>query len=117
MFRFVLSIAVLAQGALAIGGPFVFWGIEPLQQVHIGAIQRINGESLQRLYSEAEAIVIFVRNASSTRLKAETYPSFTSLLTHNPWTYLAQDSLSADPADFNTYTEVGGHIDNDLQIE
>lgn len=107
MFKFLVTIAVLAQGTFAIGGPFVFWGIEPLQNVHVGALQRLNDVSLQKIYSEAEAIVVFVRNASAPTVKTENYPSFVSMLNHHPWTYLAQDVLAVEPADMNSYTEVG----------
>lgn len=85
----------------------MFWGIEPLQHVHVGALQRLKDVSLQKIYSEAEAIVVFVRNISAPAVKTESYPNFVQMLNHHPWTYLAQNVLDADPADMNSYTEVG----------
>lgn len=107
MFKLLITIAVLAKGAFAFGGPYVFWGIKPLQHVHVGALQQFSDESLQQIYSEAEAIIVFLRNASSPKVKSENYPNFVSMLNHHPWTYLAKDILAANPADKNSYTEVG----------
>lgn len=106
MFKFLLGCAVLAQGAFAFGGPFVFWGIEPLKHVHVGALQRLNEDTLHRIYGKAEAVVVFVRNASSVAVTTDTYPSFTALLMRHPWSYLAQDTLAIEPEDINTNTEV-----------
>lgn len=103
---FVLALALAVQGATAISGPFVLWGVDSLQQLQVGPLQEISADALQALYTKASKVLVFGRNANSEPVKKNAYPKFTTLLNRHPWTYLAQDVLAIGPAEKNENTEV-----------
>lgn len=86
-------------------GPFILWGRDELKTVDTSALERIDDKLLRNIYSEATAIVMFLRN-SSTSLNDENYPTFRELIGKSEWAYLPQHWLSSDPVDYNVNAEV-----------
>lgn len=87
-------------------GPFIMWGREDLKNVEISALQGLDDTTLQNIYTESSAIILFVRN-SSMQLSEENFPSFKNLLNENKYyVYLTQHWLPSDPMDYNVNTEV-----------
>lgn len=86
-------------------GPYFMWGIDSLKTVKLNGLESIDDQVLRDLYSEASAIIVFLRNCS-IELTADNYPSLKSLTTKSPWTYTTQKWLSADPINYNVNTEI-----------
>lgn len=96
------------MGALATSysGPFVLWGRDDLKQVDLAALQRLDDKVMRNIFSEATAIVLFVRNTTSGALSSENYPGFRQMVQQTQWTYLPQHWLTSDPVDYNVNAEV-----------
>lgn len=102
----VLLVAASHLSVAALQGPFVLWGTSRLQSTRVGAIQRLDDETLREIYAEAETIVVFVRNASLGPMRSDMYPGFGELLLKHNWVYLPQRTLTLDPLDFNGNAEI-----------
>ncbi|KAH8382279.1 hypothetical protein KR009_002673 [Drosophila setifemur] len=91
----------------SISGPFIFWGTSGVTEVQPQALVDSSSVelSLTQLFSEAKAIVVFVRNATS-RLEGTKYPLFQNLVKSGPWTYLPQRNLAAEPFGHNANIKV-----------
>lgn len=112
-YYYILSIisCVLAN----YNGPFLLWGRDELQNIDVSALQSVDDRILQNIYSDASAIVLFVRNASG-RLSEENFPEFRKLVQSNSYVYLTQQSLSTNPVDFNVNAEVSDTINRILDL-
>ncbi|KAL7011713.1 hypothetical protein ACKWTF_014398 [Chironomus riparius] len=86
-------------------GPFLLWGVENLNEMKIPALQAIEDQNLQDIYTKASAIVIFIRNAT-TKLSYENFPELSDIINKNEWLYLPQELLSSDPLDYNVNANV-----------
>ncbi|XP_055385139.1 uncharacterized protein LOC129614516 [Condylostylus longicornis] len=86
-------------------GPFLLWGHNNLEHENLPALEAMNERSLTLMYSEAKAIILFVRNGTS-KLNKENFPNFSSMISQNRWVYLPQEHLPAEPVDFNSNVEV-----------
>lgn len=107
MLKFLVilsSVCVLVTQA-TFTGPFMLWGRDELKAIDTSALERIDDKLLRNIYSEATAIVMFLRN-SSTSLNEENYPTFKELIGSSEWAYLPQHWLSSDPVDYNVNAEV-----------
>jgi hypothetical protein len=120
----ILSLSIIASSTNAsYAGPFLFWGKENLNNLKIPTLQgkkkksrkkffykllffsAIDDKVLRDIYSEASAIVVFVRNAS-IKLNYENFPKLSEIIGTTEWLYLPQDVLSSDPLEYNVNAEV-----------
>lgn len=110
MYSFIICYCMLSALLTAVwanyNGPFIFWGRDELKNYDISALQNLDEKHLQHIYSDASAIMLFIRNASSGRLSEATFPEFRKILQDNSYLYLTQYSLPASPVDFNENAEV-----------
>lgn len=106
MFRLFIVQSVICCALGSFTGPFVLWGREELKTVELSALERLDDKVLRNIYSEATAIVMFLRNASSSSLSEENYPSFKKVISKTEWAYLPQHWLTSDPVDYNVNAEV-----------
>jgi hypothetical protein len=86
-------------------GPFLFWGIDELRDIEVSALEGIEDKVLRDLYSNAGAVVIFLRNGT-TKLNAKDFHSFKDIIDGNGFLYLPQQYLTSDPLDYNVNAEV-----------
>ncbi|CRL07970.1 CLUMA_CG020835, isoform A [Clunio marinus] len=86
-------------------GPFLFWGMENLDELKVPTLQAIDDKVLRDVYSGASSIVVFIRNATN-KLNYENFPKLSELIGKNEWLYLPQSSLSSDPLEYNVNAEV-----------
>lgn len=86
-------------------GPFIMWGRKELKNIEISSLQGLDDSILRNIYSEAPAIILFVRNGTS-RLSDENFPMFQNLIKKTKFIYLPQHWLSSDPVDYNVNAEV-----------
>lgn len=101
VFGALLSIsAALAEYT----GPYLFWGMPRLESLENSALNP-DEEVLKDIYSEASAVMIFLKN-SSHPLSSEHYPSLENLLADRKSAYMSQSVLIYDPTDLNMHTEV-----------
>lgn len=112
----LLSVA-LGSCSASIAGPFIFWGHSRVSGLQSQALVDSNSRELPltQLFTEAKAIVVFVRN-STNRLEGTKYPRFQNLVKSGAWTYLPQRSLAAEPFGLNANIEVvslSGHGEED----
>ncbi|XP_017008750.2 uncharacterized protein VhaAC45RP isoform X1 [Drosophila takahashii] len=112
----LLSVAFGSCSA-SIAGPFIFWGHQRVTGLQSQALVDSNSRELPltQLFTEAKAIVVFVRN-STNRLEGIKYPRFQNLVKSGAWTYLPQRSLAAEPFGLNANIEVvslSGHGEED----
>lgn len=112
MEKLLILAVISCTASLALAdynGPFLLWGRDDLKNIDVPALSSLDEQTLRNLLSESSAIILFVRNSTS-RLDKENYPSFSSLINHQPHKYLTQYWLPADPIDFNVNAEVSGFI-------
>lgn len=102
-FHYILSLISFALANY--NGPFLLWGRDELKNIDVSALQSLDDGILQNIYSEAAAIILFVRNTSN-RLNEDNFPTFRRLVHSNSYIYLTQYSLSSNPVDFNINAEV-----------
>lgn len=102
-----IFIGLLCSCSAAISGPYLLWGHDKVFNLQPHALVDANSKEqpLTQLYTDAKAIVIFVRNNTS-RLEGTKYPKFENLVKNNVWAYLPQRSLAAEPYSFNANIEV-----------
>ncbi|KAH8363059.1 hypothetical protein KR084_004851 [Drosophila pseudotakahashii] len=102
----LLSVAFGSCSA-CMAGPFIFWGHRRVTSLQSQALVDSNSRELPltQLFTEAKAIVVFVRN-STNRLEGIKYPRFQNLVKSAAWTYLPQRSLAAEPFGLNANIEV-----------
>ncbi|KAG5667297.1 hypothetical protein PVAND_015283 [Polypedilum vanderplanki] len=105
IFIAVLLSALSSLANAHYSGPFLFWGVENLNNMKIPTLQAIDDLSLRDIYSKASAIVIFIRNAT-TKLSYENFPELSDIISKNEWLYLPQETLSSDPLEYNINAEV-----------
>lgn len=103
-FSLVLSISALAA-ATEYNGPYLFWGLPRLESLENSALNGLDEELLKDIYSEASAVIIFLKNASHP-LASSHYPSLENLLADRKSAYMSQSVLIYDPTDLNQHTEV-----------
>ncbi|XP_052836223.1 uncharacterized protein LOC128252496 [Drosophila gunungcola] len=115
----VATLLGLAFGSCtaSISGPFIFWGHSRVSGLQSQALVDSHSRELPltQLFTEAKAIVVFVRN-STGRLEGTKYPLFQNLVKSAAWTYLPQRSLAAEPFGLNANIEVvslSGHGEED----
>jgi hypothetical protein len=92
-------------GSCHYSGPFLMWGVEELNKLQGPALNTVDDEALRGIFSNATAIVIFLRN-STTKLNQENFPRLSEMVGDKNWLYLPQMDLLSDPLDHNIYTEV-----------
>lgn len=97
--------SVLTLSFANYNGPYLFWGLPRLETLENSALNGLDEELLKDMYSEASAIIIFVKN-SSHPMTSEHYPSLEGLLADRKSAYMSQSVLIYDPMDLNTHTEV-----------
>lgn len=97
--------SVLTLAFANYNGPYLFWGLPRLDTLENSALNGLDEELLKDMYSEASAIIIFVKN-SSHPMTSEHYPSLENLLADRKSAYMSQSVLIYDPMDLNTHTEV-----------
>lgn len=85
-------------------GPFVLWGLDSLKSFKSSALQPVEESELWKIYSQASAIVMFLKNGSK-EMNSENFPEFNKLVHENVWTYWPQQTL-LDPHEFNFNIEV-----------
>lgn len=86
-------------------GPYLFWGLPRLAELENSALNGLDEELLKDIYTEASAIMIFVKN-SSHPMTSEHFPSLENLLADRKSAYMTQSVLIYDPSDLNVQTEV-----------
>lgn len=122
----ILSLAfVVSTTTASYSGPFLFWGMENLNNLKIPTLQgkkfertsenqskhnlnhfsAIDDKVLRDIYSGASSIVVFIRN-STTKLNYENFPRLSEIIGTTEWLYLPQESLSSDPLEYNVNAEV-----------
>lgn len=102
-----ILIGLLCSCSAAISGPYLLWGHDKVFNLQPQALVDASSKEqpLTQLFTDAKAIVIFVRNNTS-RLEGTKYPKFENLVKNNVWAYLPQRSLAAEPYSFNANIEV-----------
>uniref|UniRef100_A0A182FQ40 Vacuolar H+ ATPase AC45 accessory subunit n=1 Tax=Anopheles albimanus TaxID=7167 RepID=A0A182FQ40_ANOAL len=107
----LLALAVIA-GALVQGsyayysGPFLFWGLSELKDLQTpGALAELDDKVLRDLYSNAAAVVIFLRNGT-TKLSEDSFPAFKRILDKYEYVYSPQQMLGSNPLDYNVNAEI-----------
>lgn len=100
-----LVFAVVTLATANYNGPYLFWGMPRLGALENSALNGLDEELLKEVYTEASAIMIFVKN-SSHRTTSEHYPSLENLLADRKSAYMSQSVLIYDPIDLNVHTEV-----------
>ncbi|XP_062551396.1 uncharacterized protein LOC134216519 [Armigeres subalbatus] len=124
MFRFSLSAVILLGSILgpALGhysGPFLFWGVSDLKDVEVSALEALDDKFLRDLYSNAAAVVVFLRNGTA-KLNDDNFPSFRRVLEKHEYVYSAQEELSSNPLDYNVNAEiinlVGSPAQQDVEL-
>ncbi|XP_043065069.1 uncharacterized protein LOC108099332 [Drosophila ficusphila] len=115
----VATLLCLALGSCSasISGPFILWGNPRVSGLQPQALVDSNSRELPltQLFTEAKAIVVFIRNSTS-RLEGTKYPKFQNLVKSAAWTYLPQRRLAAEPFGLNANIEVvslSGHGEED----
>ncbi|XP_016992285.1 uncharacterized protein LOC108054047 isoform X1 [Drosophila rhopaloa] len=115
----VATLLCLAFGSCtaSISGPFILWGHSRVSDLQPQALVDSSSRELPltQLFTEAKAIVVFVRNSTS-RLEGTKYPRFQNLVKSGAWTYMPQRSLAAEPFGLNANIEVvslSGHGEED----
>lgn len=108
MVKLIVFIAVIGwlncASADYAKGPFVLWGLDSLKTFKSSALQTVEESDLWKLYSQASAIVIFLKNGSE-EMNNENFPEFNKLVHENVWAYWPQHTL-LDPHEFNLNIEV-----------
>lgn len=105
MVRILCILPLLALAAADYTGPYLFWGLPRLETLENSALNGLDEEVLKDVYSEASAVIIFVKN-SSHAMTSEHYPSLENLLADRKSAYMSQSVLIYDPMDLNMHTEV-----------
>lgn len=109
LIKFTLLISIIHGVFAEYSGPFILWGRNELTNLNIHALENIDDDFLRNIYSESTAIIIFMKN-STTTLTTENFPSFKEMLNDNvnknQWNYLPQINLYSDPIDYNSNVEV-----------
>jgi hypothetical protein len=129
MRNFSLSVVLSAFVALSTvsasySGPFLFWGVDHLNDMKIPTMQgkipfllhifhetetqnisAIDDKVLRDIYSGATSIAVFIRNAT-TKLNYESFPRLSEIIGTSEWLYLPQEMLSSDPLEYNVNAEV-----------
>lgn len=100
----ILSVCVAVASA-NYNGPYLFWGLPRLESLENSALNGLDEELLKDVYSEASAIMIFVKNTTH-QMTSEHYPSLENLLADRQSAYMSQSVLIYDPTDLNMNTEV-----------
>lgn len=98
-------LGILSLSSCSLSGPYLMWGHEKLNDLKLPALVEADEQNLSTLFTEAKAVVIFIRN-NTNRLDKENYPKFRELVSNNVWTYLPQHSLVVEPFNYNTNVEV-----------
>lgn len=98
---------IIGSCSASISGPFIFWGHSRVSSLQTQALVESSSRELPltQLFTEAKAIVVFVRNTTN-RLEGTRYPKFQNLVKSGAWTYLPQRSLAAEPFGLNANIEV-----------
>lgn len=139
----ILSLAFVVSTATAsYSGPFLFWGMDNLNNLKIPTLQgekfgiisvnqskhnlyqfsAIDDKVLRDIYSGASSIVVFIRN-STTKLNYENFPRLSEIIGTTEWLYLPQEALSSDPLEYNVNAEVNNDeyifaaMDNEIFIQ
>lgn len=86
-------------------GPFLMWGYEKVKNMKIPALESVEEKTLTTVFSEAKAIIMFLKNGTN-KLDNQNYPTLKELINKNYWAYLPQNSLPAEPVDYNSNVEV-----------
>lgn len=108
MLKFLTISVIFSVCALATAdynGPYLFWGLPRLESLKNSALNGLDEEILKDVYSEASAIIIFVKNSSHPMTSGH-YPSLEGLLADRKSAYMSQSVLIYDPLDLNMHTEV-----------
>lgn len=101
----IVFLGILSFSNCSLSGPYLMWGHEKLNDLKLPALVDAEEQSLSSLFTEAKAVVVFIRN-NTNRLDKENYPKFRELVNNNVWTYLPQHSLALEPFNYNTNVEV-----------
>ncbi|XP_055906783.1 uncharacterized protein LOC129942017 [Eupeodes corollae] len=98
-------LGIISLSSCSLSGPYLMWGHEKLNDLKLPALVEADEQSLSTLFTEAKAVVVFIRN-NTNRLDGENYPKFRQLVNENAWTYLPQHTLAVEPFNYNTNVEV-----------
>uniref|UniRef100_A0A182QRR7 Vacuolar H+ ATPase AC45 accessory subunit n=1 Tax=Anopheles farauti TaxID=69004 RepID=A0A182QRR7_9DIPT len=98
--------ATLVQSSSAYySGPFLFWGLDDLKDLQSPALVELDDKMLRDLYSNAAAVVVFLRNGT-TKLTEDNFPTFKRIVEKYEFMYSPQQMLSSNPLDYNVNAEV-----------
>lgn len=111
--------SVLGPALAHYSGPFLFWGVNELKDVQVSVLGTLDDEFLRDLYSNAAAVVVFLRNGTA-KLNDDNFPSFRRVIEKHEYVYSAQEELSSNPLDFNVNAEiinlVGSPAQQDVEL-
>lgn len=115
----ILLGSVLGSAVAHYSGPFLFWGVNDLKGVQVSALQGLDDKFLRDMYSNAAAVVIFLRNGTA-KLNDDNFPSFRRIIEKHEYVYSAQEELSSNPLDYNVNAEiinlVGSPTQQDVEL-
>ncbi|XP_062704750.1 uncharacterized protein LOC109415419 [Aedes albopictus] len=115
----ILLGSVLGSALAHYSGPFLFWGVSDLKGVQVSALEGLDDKFLRDLYSNAAAVVVFLRNGTS-QLNDDNFPSFRRIIEKHEYVYSAQEELSSNPLDYNVNAEiinlVGSPTQQDVEL-
>ncbi|XP_058057298.1 uncharacterized protein LOC131208532 [Anopheles bellator] len=108
-----LQLLLVASGVLVglpssyayYSGPFLFWGLSDLKDLQTPALAGLDDTVLRDLYSNAAAVVVFLRNGT-TKLSEDNFPTFKRIIDKYDFVYSPQQMLSSNPLDYNVNAEI-----------
>lgn len=104
-FSIITVFTFLAVASASLSGPFLFWGHEKVEDIHLPALSETPDQTLKILFKEAKAVIIFIRN-NTNLIDTKNYPKFKQLIRNNTWAFIQVQTLIAEPFDFNANIEV-----------
>ncbi|XP_058812527.1 uncharacterized protein LOC131677033 [Topomyia yanbarensis] len=110
---------VLNSASAHYSGPFLFWGVDDLKGIEVSALEELDDKFLRDLYSNAAAVVVFLRNGTA-KLNDDNFPSFRRIIEKHQYVYSPQQGLSSNPMDYNVNAEiinlVGSPAQQDVEL-
>lgn len=111
--------SVLGNAFAHYSGPFLFWGVNDLKDVDVSALEGLDDKFLRDLYSNAAAVVVFLRNGTA-KLTDDNFPGFRRIIEKHEYVYSPQQGLSSNPLDYNVNAEiinlVGSPAQQDVEL-
>ncbi|XP_053658375.1 uncharacterized protein LOC128707448 [Anopheles marshallii] len=105
LLALALAVALVQSSSAYYSGPFLFWGLDDLKDLQTPALTELDDKMLRDLYSNAAAVVVFLRNGT-TKLSADNFPTFKRIVEKYEFMYSPQQMLSSNPLDYNVNAEV-----------